>query len=198
MKIKVLLVLLTIVYLVYPLFAQPQPVQKLDVQGYLGRWYQVMGDSFNLLFSKNGTCATADYSSPIGDSSEGYSLSLSNKSRISIFNNQFVNGLSNNISGYAEQISKQFEGMLSVYLEGVPNAGQYYIYYLGPLVNGTYISSIVSDGFFLSLYVLVRNVDYYYKYLQTELLDIVQKYGFTNYYPVNHLNCNYPIPPCYH
>lgn len=190
MKINIVLVILLVYMLGVLAQNKPQPVEKLDISSYLGRWYQVIGDNFNLLFSANGTCTTADY------------YQTNNKSRIGVFNNQFLDGLSNNISGYAEQINPQIEGILNVYLAGVPHAGEYYIYYLGPVINGTYISAIVSDQFFLSLYVLVRNVEYYYQYLEKGIIDLIKQYGFTNwyndFYPVVHIGCQYPVPPCYH
>ena len=36
-------------------------VSALDIEKYLGRWYQVYGDNFDRLFQLNGRCVYADY-----------------------------------------------------------------------------------------------------------------------------------------
>ena len=36
-------------------------VDDVNVDQYLGKWYQVYSDTFDNVFQKNGRCATADY-----------------------------------------------------------------------------------------------------------------------------------------
>ena len=38
-----------------------EAVSTLDIEKYLGRWYQVYGDNFDRLFQLNGHCIYADY-----------------------------------------------------------------------------------------------------------------------------------------
>ena len=41
--------------------SSPQPVDKLDVAKYLGKWFQIYGAPTNMIFQGYGKCITAEY-----------------------------------------------------------------------------------------------------------------------------------------
>lgn len=155
------------------------PVEKLDINAYLGRWYQVIGSEINLVFMANGSCITADYG-------------LGNNN-ITVLNSELYKDKLQQIRGYAKSINQNIQGELAVYLQGVPVAGQYYIYGLGQIMDNQYSYSIVSDQYFLTLFVLVRNVSYYHQFLENILKKEITNYGFKLTYDVNQNNCSYVL-----
>ena len=38
-----------------------KPVDEVNLTQYMGHWYEVYGDNFDILFQGNGKCSTADY-----------------------------------------------------------------------------------------------------------------------------------------
>ena len=69
-------------------------------------------------------------------------------------------------------------GYLTVLLEGTPEA-PYWVLELGPVVDEFYDYSIVSDNKALSLYVLTRNVERFYKLYNDKVLISLEEFGFT-------------------
>jgi len=176
-----LLYLLSLTYL-YVSYGTFRTVSTLDLDSYDGRWYQIYGNNFDQLFEKFASCITADYG-------------LLPNGNVSVLNSQYDNKLQQ-ISGYAyygamNTDPSKFPGQLNVHLDGVPRDSPYWIYDLGPIKNGNYEWAIVSDPGMLSLFVLARDVDTYYKNYDKQVLQLLGEYGFNNLVVVNHTNCQY-------
>jgi lipocalin len=89
------------------------------------------------------------------------------------------------ITGYAVGSNPNVEGELKVYLDKVPVPGQYWIYGLGPTVDGQYSYSIVSDEYFITLFVLVRDISYYENYLKDQINQEITNIGYKHIYNVD-------------
>ena len=141
-------------------------VDEVNLPNYMGKWYQIYGDAFDKVFQGNGRCSTAEYE-------------LLEDGRVSVFNKQLnKNDEVDSISGFAYYNEGDCCGYLTVELEGTRPA-PYWILELGPLVDNKYEYSIVSDNLALSLFVLARNVDSYYKLYDAEVQKSLQEFGFT-------------------
>jgi lipocalin len=141
-------------------------VDEIDLTKYMGKWYQVYGDKFNRIFQGNGRCSTAEYG-------------LIDDGRVSVLNKQFdENNKLDAIPGYAYYSEGDCCGYLTVELEGTKPA-PYWVLELGPIVSGNYEYSIVSDNLALSLFVLARDVDTFYKLYDTNVLESLKEFGFT-------------------
>lgn len=142
-------------------------VDELNLENYLGKWYQVYQDNFNKLFQGNGRCSTAQYG-------------LINENTVSVYNSQIneKNNEYDDITGEAYYKDGDCCGYLTVKLDGVPEA-PYWVLELGPIVNELYDYSIVSDNNGLSLYVLTRDVDRFYKSYDEIVLTSLDEFGFT-------------------
>jgi lipocalin len=168
-------------------FEVESTVETLDLEKYQGRWYQIYGNNFDQLFEKYSSCITADYT-------------LVPNGNVSIVNSQYekYNGIEQ-IEGYAyygpTTDPKLHPGELTVHLNGVPYDAPYWVYNLGPESNGFYDWSIVSDPLKLSLFVLARDVDIYYEEYDSEVLELLEMYGFDNLVTVEHNNCEYAPQP---
>ena len=140
-------------------------VDELDLTKYVGKWYEVYQDSFNRLFQGDGRCSTAEYS-------------ILNDNTVSVFNKQIdKNNEYDTISGSAYYSDGDCCGYLTVQLDGTPEA-PYWVLELGPEVDGYYDYSIVSDDKALSLFVLTRDVDRFYKLYDTSVLISLDEFGF--------------------
>tara|TARA_Y100000991_G_scaffold190544_1_gene157006 strand:+ start:94 stop:624 length:531 start_codon:yes stop_codon:yes gene_type:complete len=143
-------------------------VDQLDLKSYIGKWYQVYGDNFNKVFQGNGKCATAEYS-------------LLSANNVSVHNEQLSsNNKLETIDGYAYYKDNNTGGYLTVLLDGQMEA-PYWVIELGPKVNNLYDYSIVSDNLKLSLFVLARDVNSFYKNYDAEVLVSLKEFGFTNF-----------------
>ena len=158
-------------------------VENLDLNMYMGRWYQVYKDKFDMTFQGQGTCAVADYA-------------LTN-TNVTVLNSQFnKNGSIEQIDGYAFYEDGNIGGDLSVVLNGgAPGVAPYWVIELGPIINDQYQYSVVSDDKQISLFVLARNVEDFFKIYNDQLLDSLKQYGFTRTInkPIimSQENCNY-------
>lgn len=155
-------------------------VDELDLNKYIGTWYEVYQDNFNMLFQGKGTCSTATYK-------------LTDDNRVSVFNKQLdENNKLDTISGYAYYKNDNCCGYLTVNLDGVPEA-PYWVLELGPIVDNLYDYSIVSDNNAFSLFVLTRNVDRFYKLYDEQVLKSLNEFGFNKKYnspkTMNQTNC---------
>jgi lysozyme C len=155
-------------------------VKTLDLESYTGRWYQIYGNNFDQLFEKFASCITADYG-------------LTPNGNVSVLNSQYEENKLVQIEGYAYYTKNPelFPGQLTVHLDGVPHDSPYWIYDLGPIINGKYDWAIVSDPGKLSLFVLARDVDTYFQTYDYQVLQILEDYGFNNLVTVNHSDCEY-------
>jgi lipocalin len=134
----------------------PETVTELDVEKYTGRWYQVLGAPTNEIFQGRGTCLTADYG-------------IFPNGSVSVLNSQLdKNQNLEQIAGYAYYKNASEPGKLTVYLQGTPFDGPYWIVQLGEIKNEQYQYSIITVPSQISLWVITRNVqEFYDEYAQT-------------------------------
>ena len=104
----------------------PSTVDKLNIDSYLGHWFQVYGAPTNTIFQGYGTCITADY----GLLDNGY---------VSVLNAQ-LDGKKQieKINGYAYYKNTSEPGKLTVRLDGVPVDSPYWVVKLGEVVDNQY------------------------------------------------------------
>ena len=140
-------------------------VDQLDLPQYLGKWYQVYKDNFNKVFQGFGRCSTAEYS-------------ILESNKVSVLNQQ-INKKNEyeTIDGCAFYKDDDCCGYLTVKLDGAPEAA-YWVLELGPIVEDLYDFSIVSDNLGLSLFVLARDVDRFYKLYNEMVLKSLNEFGF--------------------
>jgi len=157
-------------------------VPELNLTQYEGTWFEVYKDLFDETFQKGGTCVTATYK-------------LLDNGTVSVFNSQIsLSGKQENITGSAYYEDGNYGGDLTVYLDGTI-AAPYWVIGLGPIVNGYYDYAIVSDDKQISLFVLARNIDTFFKKYNEEVLDSLSDFGFTKKYnepiQVDQSDCEY-------
>ena len=141
-------------------------VDNLDLDKYIGKWYQVYGDNFNKVFQGAGTCSQADYS-------------FKENGEIAVVNQQInKQGNIESIEGIAYYKDGDSGGYLTVKLDNLTPA-PYWVLSLGPVIDSEYQYSIVSDNNALSLFVLTRNVEEFEKKYKSEVLDSLTTLGFT-------------------
>lgn len=144
-----------------------KPVDELDLSLYIGRWYQVYKNRFDMTFQGKGTCAVADYNL------------LANN--VTVLNSQLdKDGTVNQIAGFAYYQSSNSGGELTVALEGTPRPAPYWVIETGPIIHDEYQYSIVSDNNKISLFVLARNVTEFYNIYNSDVEKLLNEYGFTN------------------
>lgn len=154
------------------------PVQEVDVQQYLGHWYQAYSDlAVTATFENSSYCVTADYG-------------LNPNGTISVWNRErqySVDGTERQIFGWAAAANTSAPGELTVHLQNTGGFGApYWIFELGPAVagpNGTaqYAYSVVSDPFHLTLFVLARNLTGFAEQWEAGVLDRLATAGYTNF-----------------
>lgn len=158
-------------------------VQELDLTKYDGLWYEVYQDRFDNTFQKNGSCVTAEYT-------------IVDNNNVSVLNSEILpSGEQSNITGYAFYEDDNYGGDLSVYLEGTPSIAPYWVIELGPIYDDNYDYSIVSDDKQISLFVLARDIDRFFKIYADDVLQSIETMGFTKKYNepiiVNQNECNF-------
>ena len=143
-------------------------VDELDLNKYVGSWYEVYGDNFDKTFQGNGKCVKAFYKF--------------NDYNVSVLNTQLdKNDNSDSITGFAYYKEGDTGGYLTVQLKDLPEA-PYWIIELGPIYNDMYDYAIVSDNAKLSLFVLTRNVSRFYKEYDETVLNSLEDFGFNKLY----------------
>ena len=158
-----------------------QAVSDLDIPKYLGTWYQVYYDDFDKLF-QNGKCSTAEYS-------------MGEDNIVQVLNKELdKDNKPQSISGIAYYKEGDSGGYLTVKLENnIP--APYWVLQLGPIISNSYQYSIVSDDKGISLFVLARNVDDFYKKYNEEVLQFINDNGFDKKWNspkmINQTNCAY-------
>ena len=158
------------------------PVEFLDVEKYMGRWYQVYKNKFDMTFQGDGTCAVADY--------------VYVRTNITVLNSQIdSDGTVNQIRGFAFYQHDNSGGELTVTLDGVSRAAPYWVIELGPVINDLYQYAIVSDDKRISLFVLARNISEYYTKYDEQVQLSLKSFGFTNTFNkplvMSQTDCNY-------
>jgi len=153
----------------------PDSVDSLDVQAYMGLWYQMAADSVVIAsFEKDSFCDTAFY----GDNGDG-TISVHNYATL-----DSPSGSAYTIDGYAYQTNPTSEpGQLNVVFQSddaFPFPAPYWILELGPInADGLYDYAIVSDSFSLYLFVLARDVATYNAKYRSSVSKTLIKLGFT-------------------
>jgi apolipoprotein D and lipocalin family protein len=157
----------------------PVTVPELDVEKYTGRWYQVLGAPTNEIFQGYGTCITADYGI------------LPNGS-VSVLNAQLdKNGELEEIPGYAYYKNTSEPGKLTVYLQGTPFDGPYWVVKLGEVANDQYQYSIVTVPSQISLWVITRNVEDFYEKYAKSVINYLDQQNYHYETIVQTKNCTY-------
>jgi lipocalin len=146
------------------------PVTDLNTTQYYGRWYQAFSDlAVEATFENNSYCVTADYApNPNG------TISVDNRER-----NDNVTGPMRRILGWADVPDPSKPGQLQVHLQTTEFAAPYWVYALGPVVNGLYDYSVVSDNLRFTLFVLTRNLTRFARDYNTQVLSFLNASGFT-------------------
>ncbi len=152
----------------FGLFAFAQ-VSELNRTQYLGRWYQVYSDLFvDATFENSSYCDIADYG-------------IYPNNTISVWNRERqynITGPERQIFGWADTQDPTKPGELTVNLQTTEFPAPYWVYQLGPVINGLYEYSIVSDPLKLTLFVLARNVSSFMKLYNTNVSAYLKKEGF--------------------
>ncbi len=144
----------------------PDTIRQIDLDKYLGNWYQVYGSPTNVIFQGYGKCITAEYS-------------LLENGNIGVLNSQLnsKNKLEQ-ISGYAYYKNISEPGQLTVHLDGTPVNAPYWIVSLGEVKDKQYQYSIVTTPSGISLWVLVRDINIYLNNYDKEVKKFLDDYGY--------------------
>ena len=158
-------------------------VPELNLEQYDGFWYEVYADNFDQTFQRGGTCVTAEYT-------------LLENGTVDVLNKEvYLNGTDTSISGTAYYQDGNSGGELTVNLEGTPAPAPYWVIELGPIVDNEYDYAIVSDNVRVSLFVLARDVERFFKLYDEDVLSSIELMGFTKKYNsptvVNQTSCEY-------
>lgn len=154
-------------------------VTEVNIDSYLGLWYQMYSDSFvTNTFEKNAFCDTAMYTKR--DDGKIGVRNYAKKGQPDASGTDYV------IDGYAYQSNSEVAGELKVHFN--PTDGQnvapfdaaYWILNLGPVnKDGKYDWAVVSDNLSKFLFVLARDVKTFASEYEAEVLEILKKEGFT-------------------
>lgn len=151
-----------------------QTVRALDVNKYVGLWYQMYADKivYNT-FEKDSYCDTAKY-----DIQEDGTIEVHNYAKIGA-----PNGTDYVIDGYAYIPDATEPGKLKVHFDSdqaAPFDASYWVLALGPVnKEQLYEWSIVSDNISQFLFVLARNIDDFNEKYKDQVLNKVKELGFT-------------------
>jgi len=157
----------------------PDVVSELDVEKYLGNWYQIYGAPTNVIFQGYGECLTAEYD-------------LLDNGDVSVLNSQINSDYElEQISGYAYYTNTSEPGKLSVHLDGVPVDSPYWVVKLGEELNGQYQYSIISVPSGVSLWVLVRNIEDFYDKYDEEVKEYLNENSFKYETIIQDDSCEY-------
>jgi apolipoprotein D and lipocalin family protein len=157
----------------------PGVVSELDVEKYLGNWYQIYGAPTNVIFQGYGECLTAEYD-------------LLDNGDVSVLNSQINSDYElEQISGYAYYTNTSEPGKLSVHLDGVPVDSPYWVVKLGEELNGQYQYSIISVPSGVSLWVLARNIEDFYDKYDEEVKEYLNENSFKYETIIQDDSCEY-------
>jgi lipocalin len=154
----------------------PDTVPVLDVNKYTGHWINIYAAPTNYIFQGYGKCLTADYG-------------LLDNGNISVVNRQLnKNDQVEIISGYGYYTNSSEPGKLTVHLDGVPVDGPYWVVKLGEVVDNQYQYSIITTPSGISLWVLTRDLNSFYKLYDDEVTEFLYEYNF-NYVTISQDGC---------
>lgn len=169
---------LSFLYTIIMTSGTPNTVTELNVDNYLGRWYQVYGSPTNVIFQGYGKCITADYG-------------LLPNGNVSVLNSQLnMSDQLEQITGYAYYKDTSQPGKLTVHLDGTPVNSPYWVVKLGDVYDNQYQYSIITTPSGVSLWVLVRDIETFYQIYYDEVLDFLDENNFI-YVPINQDNCSH-------
>jgi len=154
----------------------PATVDELNLNSYLGHWFQVYGAPTNTIFQGYGTCITADYG-------------LLDNRQVSVLNSQLdENKQIEKINGYAYYKNISEPGQLTVHLDGVPVDSPYWVVKLGEIVDNQYQYSIITTPSGISLWVLTRDVEKFNELYAEEVETFLNDYKF-KYTTIEQTDC---------
>uniref|UniRef100_A0A6C0IF40 Lipocalin/cytosolic fatty-acid binding domain-containing protein n=1 Tax=viral metagenome TaxID=1070528 RepID=A0A6C0IF40_9ZZZZ len=160
----------------------PVTITELNLNSYLGHWFQVYGAPTNAIFQGYGTCATAEYG-------------VLDNGQISVLNSQLnKNKEIEKISGYGYYKNVSEPGKLTVHLDGVPVDSPYWVVKLGEIIDDEYQYSIITTPSGISLWVLTRDVDSFNELYSIEVTDFLNKNNF-NYVSIEQSDCEPIVNP---
>lgn len=160
----ILIIMFTLILIVN---SEYKAVDELDLNKYIGEWYEVYGDNFDKTFQGDGKCVKAFYKF--------------NDNNVTVLNTQLdKKNKIDSINGFAYYKDGDTGGYLTVQLEDLPEA-PYWVIELGPVVDNLYDYSIVSDNLMLSLFVLTRNVSRFNKYYNDIVKNSLEEFGFNRF-----------------
>jgi len=166
----------------YEKTSQISTISEMDLNKYLGHWYQIYGSPTNVLFQGYGKCITAEYGLSHND----------NDGNVNVINSQInKDGELEQITGYAYYKNISEPGKLTVHLEGVPVDSPYWIIRLGEVKDGEYQYSIITTPSGVSLWVLARDINSFFVNYDAEVLQYLEENNF-KYVEIDHdENCVY-------
>ncbi|XP_045177077.2 apolipoprotein D-like [Mercenaria mercenaria] len=157
----------------------PQTVGALDLNKYLGRWYQMYASqSVVFLWESDAYCVTADYE-------------LWANGTVSVLNSERLHNATGPLKVITGSATSSNEpGKFTVRLQTVPVGASYWVLKLGPATYGDkfqYQYSIVSDNVRGTLFVLARDPDIYHMDYEAEVNTFLKEHGFRTFYnkPIN-------------
>lgn len=154
----------------------PSTVNELNIDNYLGHWFQIYGAPTNVVFQGYGTCITADY----GLLDNGY---------VSVLNAQLnKNKEIEKINGYAYYKNTSEPGQLTVHLDGVPTDSPYWVVKLGEIVDNQYQYTIITTPSGVSLWVLARDINRFHEFYDAEVKEFLNNYKF-KYVEIDQTDC---------
>jgi lipocalin len=144
-------------------------VTTLDVGAYMGLWFTTYIDEWVASTTfRNAYCSTAKYTAQ-----EDGTFAVHNAAT-----KDSTTGEIQSIDGYAFIPDATEPGKLTLHLDGVPHDGTYWVAATGPIVNGQYAYSIVTDSTGVSLYVLARDVEQFAKLYDATVQAQLKALGF--------------------
>eukprot|EP00730_Choanoeca_flexa_P010279 TRINITY_DN17353_c0_g1_i1.p1 TRINITY_DN17353_c0_g1~~TRINITY_DN17353_c0_g1_i1.p1 ORF type:complete len:192 (+),score=44.15 TRINITY_DN17353_c0_g1_i1:25-600(+) len=158
-------------------------VPNLNLTAYLGRWYQMAIAPSAKLFEGNPYCAVANYSTR----ADG---------KVKVYNSQrdkSPTGPKDDINGYAYVPDASTPAKLKVHFDVAPVDADYWVVAIGPrnttsaVCSPCYDWAVVSDPTKLSLFVLARDYDQYYRQYNATVYKFLDQAGFDHIW-------NKPIP----
>jgi len=157
----------------------PITVDELEISKYLGNWYQIYGSPTNVIFQGYGECITAQYG-------------MMDDGDVSVVNSQIdENGQLEQISGYAYYKNASEPGKLTVALEDVPFNAPYWVVSLGEVLNDQYQYSIITTPSSISLWVLARDIDFFYDNYNAEVKKFLDTNGYFYQTIIHDESCSY-------
>jgi apolipoprotein D and lipocalin family protein len=171
-----------------------EPIAELDIDAYLGRWFQTYTNLGFVFLELGGRCSTADY-----ELTDDGKIALINQSRPWLIPQIFAR-----TTGFAVQAPDGLEGTFTVtqqYLkEGdsddveFESPGNYWIIGIGPIVDGEYQWAVVSNPDKTLCFVIARDGENFKgSDYEEDALNVLEVFGFNELknkpLPTSHKNC---------